>query len=104
MTDAGGGQWRFMPDAVTASPGDTVRYVLDDVIPHNVEFKDVPPGTELGAAAMGPFLLRKGETYDVAIDGRFAPGRHRFVCTPHEIMGMVGTLEVLPFTDTTQPR
>ena len=63
-------------------------------MPHNVEFRDLPAGTNLGAAAMGPFLLTAGETYEVTIDDRFAPGTHKYVCTPHEIMGMVGTITV----------
>ena len=44
---------------------------------------------------MGPFLLQKGATYDLAIDGRVAPGEYAFVCTPHEMMGMKATLTVV---------
>jgi plastocyanin len=43
---------------------------------------------------MGPFLLATGETYEVVIDDRFKPGTHKYVCTPHELMGMVGTITV----------
>ena len=32
--------------------------------------------------------------YEVTIDDRFAPGTHKYVCTPHEIMDMVGTITV----------
>ena len=94
MVDRGGGQWRFAPADIQVTPGDVVRFVQDDVAPHNVEFKDVPGGTTLGGAAMGPFLLQKGETYDLTIDDRFAPGLHKYVCTPHELLGMVGTIAV----------
>ena len=95
MIDAGGGQWRFEPASIEAQTGDVVRFIQDDVAPHNVEFKNVPAGTHLGAAIMGPFLLRKGQTYDVAIDERFAPGEHSYVCTPHEPLGMVGHITVI---------
>ena len=95
MIDAGGGQWRFEPAGIDVHPGDLVRFIQDDVAPHNVEFKDVPSGTQLGPAMMGPFLLRKGETYDVAIDDRFALGEHKYVCTPHAPLGMVGTINVV---------
>lgn len=98
-TDAGGGQWRFIPDAITARPGDVVRFIQDDIVPHNVQFKDVPQGTDLGSAVMGPFMLQKGDTYEIEVDQRFAPGVHQYVCTPHEMMGMTGTIEVLPPTE-----
>jgi len=95
MVDAGGGQWRFEPATIDVHPGDVVRFVQDDVAPHNVQFKDVPSGSDLGAAVMGPFLLQKGETYELAIDERFAFGDHAYVCTPHEPLGMVGTINVV---------
>lgn len=93
--DKGGGQWRFEPSDVEASPGDTVRFVQDDIVPHNVQFKSVPKGANLGAAMMGPFLIKKGDTYDLVMDGRFVAGTYHFVCTPHEAMGMKGTLTVV---------
>ena len=95
LVDKGGGQWRFEPAAIQAAPGDMVRFIQDDIVPHNVEFKKAPSGAKLGAAKMGPFLLQKGATYDLAIDGRFAPGEYAFVCTPHEMMGMKATLTVV---------
>lgn len=95
MIDAGGGQWRFEPSSVEAHTGDIVRFIQDDIAPHNVQFQDVPAGTQLGAAIMGPFLLQKGETYDIAIDDRFTPGAHTYVCTPHEPLGMVGQITVV---------
>lgn len=94
MVDKGGGKWAFEPSAIQAQPGDTVRFVQADVVPHNVQFKSVPKGASLGAAMMGPFLVKKGDTYDLVIDARFVTGTYHFVCTPHEMMGMKGTLEV----------
>ncbi len=94
MVDKGGGKWAFEPSSIKAQPGDTVRFVQDDIVPHNVQFKSAPPGAELGSAMMGTFLLAKGETYDLVIDGRFVVGTYAFVCTPHETMGMKGSLEV----------
>ena len=98
MKDKGGGQWRFEPAAIQALPGDTVRFIQTDVVPHNVEFKKTPAGAKLGAAKMGPFLLTKGDTYDLVIDARFPVGPYAFSCTPHEAMGMKGTLDVGPGT------
>ena len=96
MVDQSTAQWRFEPEEVTVKRGDIIRFVLEDVVPHNVEFKDVPKGTKLGDARMGPFLMTKGQTYDVIIDGRFAEGTHEYVCTPHAAMGMKGTIVVAP--------
>ena len=96
MVDKGGGQWRFEPSEIVVRGGDVVRFVQADIVPHNVQFKKIPDGSDLGASLMGPFLLQKGDVYDVTIDDRFAPGVHEFVCTPHEMMGMVGSLDVEP--------
>jgi len=104
LVDKGGGKWAFEPSELRAQQGDTIRFVQDDIVPHNVQFKSVPSGANLGAAMMGPFLLKKGDTYDLAIDGRFVPGTYGFVCTPHETMGMKGTLEVVSGSgDTSRP-
>lgn len=104
MKDVGGGQWRFEPSAILVHPGDTVRFVQADIVPHNVQFKGQPKGAKLGKAQMGPFLLTKGETYDLIIDDRFVPGVYQFVCTPHEMLGMKGTLEVIGPTTDGAPR
>jgi len=94
MVDHGGGQWRFEPARVEAHTGDVIHFIQTDVVPHNVQFKKAPSGAKLGVAMMGPFLLRKGDTYDLPIDRRFVTGTYGFVCTPHELMGMKGTLIV----------
>lgn len=95
MVDKSSAEWRFVPSDIKARRGDTVRFVLEDIVPHNVEFTDVPEGSNLGAVKMGPFLMQKGQTYEIAIDDRFALGTHKFVCTPHAAMGMKGSMEVV---------
>lgn len=100
----------FKPAELVVHPGDTIRFVQTTVSPHNVEFVKVPKGTQLlgpepaakGTAALpatltvGPFLLTPGEEYDVVIADEFAPGEHRYICTPHEPMGMKGKIVVFP--------
>ena len=86
----------FRPARITANPGDVLRFVQQGDMPHNVEFREVPDGVDLGDARMGPFLVQKGQTYELKIDERFKPGTYRIVCTPHEGMGMSGVLVVLP--------
>jgi len=94
MVDVSNTEFKFEPAEITVQPGDTVRFVQSGAMPHNVDFRTLPEGTDLGDAKMGPFLTTPDETYDVVIDGRFAAGEHGFVCTPHEFMGMTGTLTV----------
>jgi plastocyanin len=94
MIDGASYGMRFEPLRVTVQYGDTVRFVQAGGTPHNVEFKSGPAGTELGHQRVGPLLTRRGETYEVVIDRRFAIGKHLYVCTPHETLGMAGLLYV----------
>ena len=96
MVDKGSTQWRFEPSEIQVRLGDVVRFVQADVAPHNVQFKDVPADAQLGAAIMGPFMIQKGDVYEVEIDERFVPGLYKYVCTPHEPLGMVAQIEVVP--------
>ena len=94
MVDKSATDYVFEPADITVAPGTVIQFVLTGTIPHNVEFKDVPDGTDLGDAKLGPFLLTKGDAYEITIDDRFALGKHKYVCTPHEMMGMKGTITV----------
>jgi plastocyanin len=87
-------EFRWEPAEIAVKPGDTVRFEQTSSTPHNVEFREVPGGTNLGDAAMGPYMLQLGDTYDVVIDSRFVEGVHNYVCTPHATMGMTGTITV----------
>jgi plastocyanin len=95
MIDQGNAQWRFEPANISVRPGDTVRWIQEDVVPHNVEFKDVPDDADLGDATMGAFVFAKGDVYELLIDGRFAEGLYKYVCTPHAPLGMRAEMTVL---------
>jgi plastocyanin len=86
--------YAFEPATSVAQRGDTVRFIEAAGAMHNVRFTKQAPGAKLGAAATGPYLTAKGETYDVVIDKRFAEGTYEFVCDPHAAIGMKGTLVV----------
>jgi plastocyanin len=86
----------FDPQRTAAALGDTVRFVQQGALPHNVMFRSVPNGADLGSAAEGPLLTARGAAYDVVLDRRFVPGKYLFVCVPHETMGMAGLLYVEP--------
>ena len=94
MVDVSPTEYRFQPAEISVQPGDTLRFEQAGAMPHNVEFRDIPIGTDLGAARSSPYLTRSGERYDLVIDSRFATGVHNFVCTPHESLGMRGILTV----------
>ena len=96
MVDKGTAQWRFEPAKVQVRQGDVVRFLQDDIAPHNVQFKDIPAGARLEpTVVMGPFLILKGSTYEIEVDERFTPGLYKYACTPHEPLGMVAELEVI---------
>lgn len=84
----------FQPATTYAHPGDTLRFVEASGVMHNVRFTKQAPGAKLGSAATSPYLTEKGQTYDLVIDHRFAPGTYEFVCDPHAAIGMKGTLIV----------
>lgn len=94
MVDKSATEFAFEPATVTVSPGQTIRFVQEGVQPHNVEFRDPPPEASLDDVLMGPFLVQRGQTYEVIVDDRFIEGSYPYVCTPHEAMGMKGTIVV----------
>ncbi len=86
----------FQPSQIAGHPGDTLRFVQSGPMPHNVQFLRVPAGASLGAAMMGTFLTVPGQVYTLVLDERFVAGSYDFTCTPHQAMGMNGTLTVAP--------
>ena len=86
--------YTFEPSNITAVRGDTLRFIDEEAVPHDVHFKSHPGGAKLGSITMGPYLTSKGQTYDVVIDSRFTNGKYEFVCDPHEQLGMRGMLTV----------
>lgn len=86
--------YTYDPGDILATRGDTIRFVQDGAMPHNVEFSATPPTAALGAARIGRYLIKEGDTYDLVIDQRFPAGVYQFACTPHHALGMKGTLTV----------
>lgn len=98
-------EYRFVPSALTIKSGDTVRWVNVSGGPHNVKFypDSIPAGAaEVLTAAMegrtlGPLesqlLVTDQQTYEISFAG--APtGTYHYTCTPHQLLGMNGTLTV----------
>lgn len=86
----------FEPASFTAQRGDTIEFVQFANTMHNVHFKTEPKGARLGSAAISPYLVAKGQTYEIVVDSRFAVGTYELVCDPHEMLGMHGMLTVVP--------
>ena len=102
LTDAG--EYKFIPDELTIKAGDTVRWINGNGAPHNVQFKPgtVPDGAQavLNAAMAnrigdmnGQLMMAPDAVYEIDFTG--APvGEYPYVCTPHELLGMVANLTI----------
>lgn len=86
--------YAFEPATFTARQGDTLRFVQEASVMHNVHFKTEPKGAKLGGAAMSQYLTAKGQTYVLVVDSRFTDGTYEIVCDPHEMVGMHAFLTV----------
>lgn len=95
MIDKSPTEFAYEPASVTASVGDVIQFVQTTATPHNVDFREAPNGADLGTAKTGEFMLAPEQKYELRIDERFRAGSYRFVCTPHELLGMKGTLTVV---------
>ena len=87
MVDKSTTEFAFEPAVITVEPGDIIRWEQTVVTPHNVEFREGP-----FAGTMSDFLMTPGQTFEITIAAGTAPGTFKYLCTPHELMGMVGTI------------
>ncbi len=94
VVTGGSKPYAFEPSNITVQRGDTVRFVNTVAVMHNVHFKTHPSDSKLGSITTGPYLITKGQIYNVIIDKRFTDGTYTFVCDPHELLGMHGTFIV----------
>ncbi|HEX9727390.1 MAG TPA: plastocyanin/azurin family copper-binding protein [Gemmatimonadales bacterium] len=102
LTDAG--EYRYEPATLNIKQGDTVRWINVSGGPHNVAFyaNKIPAGAaavlnEAMANKMmpltGELLVAENAVYEISFAGAPA-GRYDYVCTPHEMLGMVASLTV----------
>lgn len=94
-------QLRFEPDHLAIRVGETVTWVNDSVLPHTAtgdpaqnpvatshpEYVQLPDG----AAPWGSALLQPGESFQHTFD---SPGEYHYICIPHVLSGMRGTITV----------
>lgn len=98
------GHFSFQPADLTIEVGDRVRWTNVSGGPHNVAFHpdEIPSRAKvLLNAAMpqrmndltGKLLIQPNATYEISFVG-LPPGRYQYYCTPHEMLGMTGTITV----------
>ncbi|MFL5384559.1 MAG: plastocyanin/azurin family copper-binding protein [Longimicrobiaceae bacterium] len=92
VTTPDGASGRFEPANVTVKKGDTVRFITDGKMPHNVSFPppDNPGKTNLPQTSQ--YLTTPNQTYDLAVN--MDAGTYNFQCDPHSTTGMKGVLTV----------
>jgi plastocyanin len=92
---------RFNPDDLAIRSGTTVRWINASPMPHtatgdpeqnpvaatNPEYITLPDGAE----PWGSALLQPGDTYTHTFT---TPGEYRYICIPHVMSGMRGTIRV----------
>lgn len=92
---------RFEPEHVVVGAGTTITWVNDSPMPHtatgdpnqNPVAGEHPEYIELpgSAGAWGSELLQPGESYAHTFT---VPGDYRYICIPHVLSGMRGTIRV----------
>merc|ERR1719389_1291658 len=88
-----GGQLVFVPDEVTIKAGESVSWLGNKGMPHNVVFdeENVPDGTDLAALNHEDMINEEGEK----VTSKFPKaGTYGYYCEPHRGAGMNGTVVV----------
>ncbi len=79
----------FDPAELTIKVGDRVRWVNDSGV-HDVTSTKIPAGA---TAFKSELFTAPGLTFEYTFT---VPGEYEYVCTPHEVLGMVGKIIVTP--------
>jgi plastocyanin len=92
------GLLQFEPSSVTIKPGDTVKWVMNKVPPHNAVFDDtkVPGGNKAVAKKLSheKLTFSPGESFEATFPADIAEGEYPFYCQPHRGAGMAGKVIV----------
>jgi plastocyanin len=95
---ADNGMLQFVPAEVNVKPGDTVKFVVNKVPPHNVVFDDKAiPGQDkaLAKSLSHPNMeMSPGQGFEVNIPKDAPAGSYSYYCAPHRTAGMVGKIIV----------
>lgn len=89
----------FEPQHVTVQPGQTIRWHNTSNVPHTSTADPSqaadPDNVELptGADPWDSGDIAPGGSFDLVLE---QSGEYRYVCLPHEVGGMIGTITVAP--------
>jgi len=88
------GALQFVPSTLTVHPGDTVKFVMNKLAPHNAVFDKVPAGADAVTLSYKQLLFSPGESYSTAFPSDAPKGDYNYYCEPHRGAGMVGKIVV----------
>ena len=86
------GRLQFEPSELTIKPGDTVKWVANKFMPHNVVFdKTTVPDTFVLKENHKRMLFTAGESFQTTFN---EPGVYRYYCEAHRGAGEMGKITV----------
>ena len=96
--------YRFDPANITIKQGDGVKWTVVSGQPHDVAFdpSQIPADVHAQLSAnmpdqmgdlQGKMLTAPNETYTISF-AKIKPGTYNYHCTPHQALGMKGTITV----------
>jgi plastocyanin len=94
VTTQNGASGQFEPAQITVKKGDVIKWVMADAqAVHNVSFS-MAQGNPGGFTppADSPMYTQQGQSYELKVD--WNPGTYNYVCVPHSMMGMTGSVTV----------
>ena len=81
----------FEPKTLSISAGDSVKWVMNKLGPHNVIFDKVPSGVNATSLNHTKLEVAPGSSFTQTFS---TPGTYTYYCTPHRGAGMVGSITV----------
>jgi plastocyanin len=90
------GLLQFEPSTVTIKPGDTVKWVMNKVPPHNAVFDQTKIADKGFAKKLSHknLLFSSGESFEATFPADTPAGTYPFYCEPHRGAGMAGKVIV----------
>ena len=92
------GELKFVPETLEIQQGDTVKWVINKVPPHNVVFEadKMPNGNKAIADKIShkKLLFAQGDSYETTFSDTETPGTYPYYCEPHRGAGMAGKIVV----------
>lgn len=92
------GQLIFVPEKLEIQPGDTVKWVMNKVPPHNVIFEGdrIPTSDKALAQQIShqKLLFKPGDSYQTTFSKDMPSGIYPYYCQPHRAAGMAGQIIV----------